>query len=183
MATSDPDTQAAHGGPAAQASTEHDSVTAHYAPGSERPLGSYALITSAYVTLFGGTLLALRRRGHELPERPAIGDLLLIGVASHKLSRLLAKDKVTSFARAPFTQFQEASGQGEVEERPYGHGLRYAIGELLVCPYCLAQWVATAMTLGLVGAPRFTRFAGSVLASHSISDFLQAAYRAAEEHS
>ena len=64
------------------------------------------------------------------------GDLLLVGIATHKLSRLLAKDKVTSFIRAPFTRYQEPSGQGEVEEEPYGHGLHLAVGELLVCPYC-----------------------------------------------
>lgn len=35
-----------------------------------------------------------------------------------------------------------------------GHGLRLAVGELLVCPYCLAQRVATGLTVGFVGTPR-----------------------------
>jgi Protein of unknown function (DUF1360) len=156
-------------------------ITAHYAPDVERPLGSYAVIAGTYVTIFGGTFIALRARGHELPTRLAAGDVLLIGIASHKLSRLIAKDKVTSFVRAPFTRYQEPGGQGEVEEQAYGHGLRLAVGELLVCPYCLAQWAATGLTLGLVGAPRFTRLFSTTLAVHSISDFLQIAYRAAED--
>jgi hypothetical protein len=157
------------------------SLTSHYAPGKERPLASYAIIAGAYGAIFGGSLIALRARGHKLPLRIAAGDLLLIGIASHKLSRLIAKDKVTSFARAPFTEFQEPGGPGEVEEKPCGHGLRYAVGELLVCPYCLAQWASSGLTLGLVGAPRFTRLLSSMLVAHTISDFLQVAYRAAED--
>jgi hypothetical protein len=163
------------------AATGAFSLASHYAPGQERPLGSYVIVTGAYSAAFAGSLLALHARGHKLPEQIAASDMLLIGIATHKLSRLIAKDKVTSFMRAPFTRFQESSGQGEVEEEPRGHGLRLAVGELLVCPYCLAQWVATAFTLGLVGAPRLTRLLGGIFVAHTISDFLQIAYRAAED--
>jgi Protein of unknown function (DUF1360) len=156
-------------------------LASHYAPGQERPLGSYAILAGVYGTALSGALVALRARRDELPQRVTAGDVLLVGVATHKLSRLIAKDKVTSFARAPFTRFQEQSGRGEVEEEPCGHGLRLAVGELLVCPYCLAQWIATAFTLGLVGAPRLTRVIGSIFVAHTLSDFLQVAYRAAEE--
>jgi hypothetical protein len=156
-------------------------LTSHYAPDQERPLGSYAIITSIYGTGVAGSLIALRARRHPLPDRLTATDLLLVGIATHKLSRQIAKDNVTSFVRAPFTRFQESSGQGEVEEEPCGHGLRLAVGELLVCPYCLAQWVATALTLGLVGAPRLTRLVSSVFVAHTVSDFLQVAYRAAED--
>lgn len=156
-------------------------LASHYAPGQERPLGSYAILTGVYGAGFAGSLVALRARDRELPERLSTRDVLLIGIATHKLSRLIAKDKVTSFIRAPFTRFQEASGQGEVEEEPCGHGLRLAVGELLVCPYCLAQWAAAALILGLVGAPRLTRLLGTVFVAHTVSDFLQIAYRAAED--
>jgi uncharacterized protein DUF1360 len=157
------------------------SLVAHYAPGEERPLGSYAILTGAYGSALAGSLVALRARGHELPERFTAADVLLIGIAGHKLSRLIAKDKVTSFLRAPFTRFQESSGHGEVEEQPCGHGVRLAVGELLVCPYCLAQWVATGLALGLVGAPRLTRLLSTIFVVHTVSDFLQVAYRAAED--
>lgn len=158
------------------------SLSSRYAPGQERPLGSYAILTGAYAGGLVGSLAilgALRRE--ELPERFSTADVLLVGIASHKLSRLIAKDKVTSFIRAPFTRFQESSGHGEVEEEPCGHGLRLAVGELLVCPYCLAQWVATGLTLGLLTAPRYTRLLGTIFVAHTVSDFLQVAYRAAEE--
>jgi hypothetical protein len=151
--------------------------------GGERPLAPYAGLTAAYGAAALAAVAALRRRGHELPDRYSTGDVLLVGIATHKISRLLAKDKVTAFLRAPFTRYEGASGHGEVEEQPCGHGARLAVGELLVCPYCLAQWVATGLALGLVGAPRATRLASTVFVAHTVSDFLQAAYRAAEERS
>lgn len=163
------------------ASAKLSALASHYAPGQERPLRSYAIVRGAYGAGVAGSLIALRARDRELPERLTTRDVLLVGIATHKLSRLIAKDKVTSFIRAPFTRFQEASGQGEVEEELCGHGLRLAVGELLVCPYCLAQWVATGLTLGLIGAPRLTRLIGTVFVAHTISDFLQVAYRAAED--
>ncbi len=166
---------------AGDATTRPTSLASHYAPGQERPVSSYAMLTATYTSALAGSLAILRARGHELPERFSAADVLLIGIAGHKLSRLIAKDKVTSFLRAPFTRFQESSGHGEVEEEPCGHGLRLAVGELLVCPYCLAQWVATGLTLGLVGAPRLTRLLSTIFVAHTVSDFLQVAYRAAED--
>jgi hypothetical protein len=42
--------------------------------------------------------------------------------------------------RAPFTRFQDDTGYGEVEEAARGTGFRRAIGELLICQYCVSQW-------------------------------------------
>ena len=126
-------------------------------------------------------LLGARKAGRGLPERVEGRDMVLAGVATHKLSRLIAKDKITAFARAPFTEYQEPGGPAEVEERARGEGLRRTVGELLICPYCLGMWISGGFHLGLVAAPRTTRFAASVLTGLTISDFLQIAYPAAEE--
>src|SRR3978361_1786112 len=151
-----------------------------YAPPSERPpFLSYAALMAIFNTLFAAGLLAARRRGRELPERPAPVDILLIGVASHKLSRLVAKDKVTSPLRAPFTEFEEQGGPSEFEERSRGSGFRKAIGELLICPYCLGLWVVAAFSLGLLIAPRPTRLIASIFSALTISDFLHIASHAA----
>jgi hypothetical protein len=158
-----------------------EAVAGYSDPEDERPLAAYAVMSSTFALGLAGALLAVRGRGRELPQRLAITDLLMVGVATHKVSRLLAKDKVTSFVRAPFTRYQEPAGHGEVEEQPRGHGLRYAVGELLVCPYCLAQWVAAAFALGLVTAPRLTRLMTGIYVAETLSDFLQLAYKAAED--
>ena len=149
-------------------------------PADETPrerLGPYAGLTGAYGIALGAFLLARRRR---LPERLGAGDLALIGVATHKTSRAIAKDKVTAPIRAPFTDHEGSGGPGELEESPRGTGLRHAIGELLVCPYCLDQWVATGFAAGLVTAPRVTRFVAGIMAAVAVSDFLQVAYKVSE---
>jgi hypothetical protein len=148
----------------------------------ERPLGPYLGLTGVFASTYGALLLAAER-SNRLPARVGVSDLALMGVATHKLSRLLAKDRVTSFLRAPFTEYQKPSGHGEVEEKPRGHGWRLALGELLVCPYCLGLWVGGAFTTGFVFAPRSTRVVASAFAILAVSDFLQVAYKAAEDRS
>jgi len=94
---------------------------------------------------------------------------------------LLAKSKATSFLRAPFTEFEEPCGTGEVDERPRGHGMRRAVGELLICPYCLSQWIAAGFTAGLVLAPRATRLVAASYTAQTVGDFLHLAFRACED--
>ncbi len=154
-------------------------AAAYAPPAARRPLRGYLALTSAFGAAVAGVVVAERRAGRRIPERFGAGDLLLLGVATHKLSRLIARDKVTSFARAPFTRYQEAAGHGEVEEQPRGEGLRLAVGELVVCPYCLAQWIAAGLVAAHVAAPRQTRAVAAVYAAETVSDFLQAGYRAA----
>jgi hypothetical protein len=157
---------------------------AEYAADDEpRPLAGYAALTAVFGAGMTGGLVAAHRSGRSLPERFSVQDVLMAGVATHKLSRLITKDKITSVVRAPFTRFQKKSGHGEVEEAARGHGLRYAIGELLVCPYCIAQWVAGAFTLGFIYAPRLTRLFAALWTIHAIADAAQLAYSAAEDRS
>ena len=153
------------------------------ASGEHRPLGGYAVLTGVFGAALGGALLAARVTGRDLPQRIDLQDVVFAGVATHKVSRLIAKDKVTGFLRAPFTRFQEKAGHGEVEEEARGTGLRFATGELLVCPYCLAQWVAGGFIAGHVFAPRVTRLMASMWTAHAIADFVQLAYSGAEQRS
>jgi Protein of unknown function (DUF1360) len=76
----------------------------------------------------------------QLQRYPALrlGDLLLLGIGTHKLSRIIAKDRVTAPVKAPFTQFEKSAGSGEVEENARGSGLQAVIGELVSCPYCMS---------------------------------------------
>ena len=86
---------------------------------------------------------------------------------------------MTTFARAPFTEFQEGAGRGEVDEAPRGGSMRRAVGELLTCPYCLAVWIASGFAGGLVVAPRATRVAIAALDMVALADVLQMIDRAA----
>jgi hypothetical protein len=152
-----------------------------YSPEEEHPLGGYAALMAMFTAASAAFALWVRRSGRRLPERIAPGDLALITIATHKASRTLAKDRVTSAVRAPFTRFQGDGGPGEIEERARGRGMRRAIGELLICPFCLGMWIAAAFAAGLVVAPRPTRWIASVLVAHFGSEVLQIAYKRLEE--
>lgn len=146
-----------------------------------QPLVAYAALVGGYSVLATGALVALERSGRRVPERVSWGDLLLYGLATHKLSRIVAKDRVLSFARRPFSELQGSAGHGEVEERAVGTGFRRAVGELLICPPCISQWIAVGFVVGGVGSRRVTRLVAGVLVVRVISDFLQIAFKAAEE--
>ena len=157
------------------------SLTDGYGAQEEEPdLPSYAAFAGLWAGGVATALAAARHQSRPLPS-PSASDVLLVGTASHKLSRLVTKERIAAFIRAPFTEYQGPGGPAEVEERPRGAGVRRAIGELLVCPYCLGLWVATALELGLVFAPRVTRLLASTFTALTISDFLQIAYKAAEK--
>ncbi|MBB2948057.1 hypothetical protein FB565_007828 [Actinoplanes lutulentus] len=154
-----------------------------YSPHEHRPLDGYVVTMGAFGVLSASLVAAAKLTGAPVPERPALADVALISIATHKLSRLIAKDSVTSPLRAPFTRYAEPAGAAELNEevRDEGSSVRHGIGELVTCPFCLAVWVATGLTGGLVLAPRFTRLVATVLTATAVSDFLQMAYSMAKE--
>ena len=141
----------------------------------EQLLAEYAALLAFYVTSLAVLTRAAVRQGR-LPKRFSLLDLALLGIATHKLSRIIAKDRITGVLRAPFVDYICSAGAGEVEEEPRGRGIQRGIGNLISCPYCTAPWSAAALAFGLVFAPRTTRFFASILASVAASDFLQRAY-------
>ncbi|WP_164017933.1 DUF1360 domain-containing protein [Pyxidicoccus trucidator] len=144
---------------------------------AHHPLGSYALLMGAYGVSVAGFLgWSSRGRRQTLPERLDLGDVVLFSVATHSMTRLLAKDRVTSFLRAPFVRFQEDSTAGEVEEVSRGAGMQKALGQLLGCPFCLGPWVAAGFMAVHAVAPRQARWLGSVFALSAASSFLHRAY-------
>lgn len=157
-----------------------ESDKAAYKQGEELPVGSYRVLLSVYGAGVAAFLATLKITGRTLPERVPFGDIALMGVATHKLARLLAKDKVTSAIRAPFIEFDRSIGSGEVMEKPRGSGAQRALGELLACPFCLAQWIATGFSYGTVFAPRLTRLATGTMTAVAAADFLQYAYVATQ---
>ena len=145
-----------------------------------RPLAAYGAIAAAFNGAFAAGLIAARR-ADRLPERSGAGDVALLVGATAKLSRIIAKDRVTSVIRAPFTRFEEDSGYGEVSEEARGTGMRRAIGELLICQYCVSQWVAAGMVVGHALAPRETRLVAGTFAVFGLADMLNLAYSAAQD--
>ena len=146
---------------------------------AERPLGGYAILTGVFAALSGSFTAWFVRSGRKLPAHAGIADLAFVSVATHKLARIITRDRVTSTLRDPFTEHKDDAGHGEVDEAPRGRGLRRAIGELLVCPYCIALWIAGAFTAALLVVPRAARWVAFVFTAVTVSDFLQVAYKQA----
>jgi hypothetical protein len=150
-----------------------------YTNGEPRPLAGDLGAMGIYLGLVSAAAAAVRASGRDLPERIPVGDGLLLTVATFRLARRLAKDPVTAPIRAPFTQFQGPSGHAEISEEVREHGgVKHAVGELLTCPFCLAQWVGTGFVFGYVAAPKATRLAALTMTMVAGSDVLQFVYDA-----
>jgi len=146
----------------------------------EQLLCEYATLLALFVAS-AAALTGAAVEGDRLPRRFSLLDLALLGIATHKLSRIVAKDRITGIVRAPFVKYIRSTGAGEVEEEPRGRGIQRGIGHLISCPYCMGPWCATALGFGFVFAPRVARFLAGLLASVAVSDFLHRAYAAAKE--
>ncbi len=146
--------------------------------GGEEPLPSYAALAGLFNLILAVFLLIARKSGRQIPERVETRDIALLGVATHKLSMLVAQDAVMSPLRAPFTELREKQSPKNVDEKPRGKGLRRSIGELITCKFCVGQWVASFFTYGLVFAPAVTRLVASIFAIVALSDHLHQTYKA-----
>ena len=131
-----------------------------------RPLPEYATLAAAFSGALGGFVLLARNR---LPERLGFGDMARVGLASYKIGRLIAKDEVTTWVRAPVTRDEDA-------QEPEREGMARALGELVTCPYCIGVWVSAGLTGALALRPRETRFLTAVFGAQAVADFLNAAF-------
>jgi hypothetical protein len=150
-----------------------------YAPDEDRPLGGMLGAMGVYSAVVTAGAAAMKASGRELPDRIPLGDALLLTIGTFRLARRIAKDPITSPLRAPFTTFRGTSGEAEICEEVREHGgVKHAVGELLTCPFCLAQWVGTGFVFSYATAPRATRLAALTMTIVAGADVLQFAYDA-----
>jgi Protein of unknown function (DUF1360) len=138
------------------------------------PYQAYAAI----VGVFAGGLAAAGGLARILGRNPACQtplDFVVLGAASFKASRTLARDEVTSFLREPFVRGHAHSGD---DEEPVEGGLHQAIGELVTCSRCVGTWAAAGLATTQILAPRFGRLLTWSLAAAGANDFLQASFAA-----
>ena len=150
-------------------------VEREYTHGEDVPVRGYVGAMAAYGTVVSVLAVAAKLTRRPIPT-PSVWDVALCAGATHRLSRLLARDPVTSPLRAPFTRFEGTQGPAELREEVRGTGVRKTIGELVTCPFCTGMWISTALTGGLVFAPAVTRLAAGGLTALTVSDYLQFAH-------
>ena len=122
---------------------EYGAKTAEKEECEEQLLTEYATLLGFYLASVA-VVTGIAVQQNRLPRKFGLLDLALLGIATHKLSRIVAKDRITGILRAPFVSYIRSAGAGEVEEEPRGRGFQRGIGHLFSCPYCMAPWCATA---------------------------------------
>jgi hypothetical protein len=130
---------------------EYGAKTAEKEECEEQLLTEYATLLGFYLASVAVvTRIAVQQ--NRLPRKLGLLDLALLGIPTHKLSRIVAKDRITGILRAPFVNYVRSAGAGEVEEEPRGGGFQRGVGHLISCPYCMASWCATALSFGFLFA-------------------------------
>lgn len=142
--------------------------------------GAHLATLSVYGGVVATLAVAVRLRQTVLPSVSA-WDTACVALATYKGARLLSKDKVTAPLRVPFTRRDGEGEANEVMDAPRGAGGRRAVGELMACPFCLGQWVATGFATGLIFVPGATRLVASTLAAVAAADFLHHVNCAAQQ--
>lgn len=156
------------------------STPAHGYSGDD--LAAHAKVAAVYNSLLV-SVFVLAQRSPKASERLTPYDVLLIGLATHKISRLISRDRFNAPIRSPFVRYGSDAGAGEVNEHPRGTGLRLAVGQLLSHPACTGPFVAPLLTLGMVRVPQASRLVCSTFSAITISDLLHRAYEAMKARS
>jgi hypothetical protein len=139
------------------------------------PYRAYAAIVGTFMAGLGAVsgAAALRKRpAHEISPT----DLALLGLATFKASRTVARDKVTSFVREPFVEGEAYDGEDEKPTRETE--MKQALGELVTCTRCIGTWLGAGLASMQILAPRTGRLLTTVLAAGAINDFLLAGFSA-----
>src|SRR5262249_30103802 len=108
---------------------EYGAKTAEKEECEEQLLTEYATLLGFYLAAVA-VLTGIAAEQKRLRRKFSVLDLALLGIATHKLSRIVAKDRITGILRAPFVSYVCGSGAGEVEEEPRGRGFQRGIGHL-----------------------------------------------------
>lgn len=112
----------------------------------------------------------LQRERAPMELRPF--DLLLLGLSSFRIGRMVAFEGVARPLREPFTETKpDDSGAGETTVAS-GVGARHAVGELLSCPICTGTWVAAGLVYGLHWLPRPTRVLLAIMSTTGVAHLL-----------
>lgn len=94
-------------------------------------------------------------------------DIVILALATFRLTRLVVSDKIFSFFRIAFTD----TLQDGTEIKP-PRGFRRAIAELTECIWCTGIWAVLPITVLYVSAPA-GRFFVMLLAIASLGGFMQ----------
>lgn len=105
-------------------------------------------------------------------------EVVIMGLASFRLTRLVVYDKICEFIRRPF--FDELSeinesGETEVYYIPKPKGIKNIIGELLSCYWCFGIWATLFLLLLYWLAPAAGNIFIILLAAAAVGSIIETA--------
>ncbi|MGE5601756.1 MAG: DUF1360 domain-containing protein [Nitrososphaerales archaeon] len=136
----------------------------------------YALLSGVFN--LGLALFCWRRR----PEQIDLKDWGLLTLATFRLSRMVAYDKVMQTYRSPVVEVvPHDSGAGETTQaKPEATGIKRALGELISCPICNGTWISAGLVYGLCLAPNYTRTLINVMSVVGAVEIMNAGFEAVQ---
>jgi len=144
-------------------------------PAPNPPYHAYATIVGTFLAGLGAVSGIAAARDRPQKEVGAM-ELALLGLATFKASRVVSRDKVTSFVRDPFVEGE--AYDGEDEEPTHDTEMKQALGELVTCTRCIGTWIGAGLAATQILAPRTGRLLTSVLAAGALNDFMLAGFSA-----
>jgi hypothetical protein len=104
-------------------------------------------------------------------------NLLILALASFRLTRLIVFDKISEFIRVPFfDEMEEENEDGVIEVYyiPKKTGVKRFFGELLSCYWCTGIWVSTFIVVADKWCPTYASPIILILAVAGMASTLEA---------
>lgn len=103
-----------------------------------------AVFSVFFFAVLVGALAYMYHVYHGLPLRVEPFDVLLMSLATFRLTRLMVYDKITRWVRELFVKrtLVEQDGVMWVKLTPHRYGAFRTIHELFGCPWCISVWAA-----------------------------------------
>lgn len=102
--------------------------------------------------------------------------VMLIGLASFRLTRLLVFDKITEFIRSPFLDESvevDEHGDEVIYLTPKPSGIKKWLGELLTCYWCAGIWSSLFLVAIVLSLPSVGEIIILVLAAAAIASIIE----------
>jgi len=97
-------------------------------------------------------------------------DFILLGLATFRLGRMIAFDRIMDPFRAPFTKVvDDNSGEGKTVV-PRGKGFLQAFGQLISCPICVGTWLSAFLVGLMLIVPDATRIFLYIIGAAAVAE-------------
>jgi hypothetical protein len=103
-------------------------------------------------------------------------NLLILGLASFRLTRLIVFDKITEWIRTPFfDEMEEENEDGGIEVYyvPKKTGVKKFLGELLSCYWCTGIWASVIVVVSYYLFPVYSTPIIVILAVAGLASFFE----------